>query len=142
MFTSDRDTMRRFFVIAWRKARTGEPLEPMERQIADVIRVHPEYHALMEDTDAALSREFLPESGDSNPFLHLSLHIAILEQVTTDRPPGMRELYRRILAIAGDAHEAEHRIMECLAHSLWEAQRAGSAPNEKDYLSCVERLTT
>jgi hypothetical protein len=140
MLTSDRVTMRRFFVTAWRKARSGEPLEPMERQIADTIRAHPEYHSLMEDADAALSQEFQTESGESKPFLHQSMNIAIQEQVATDRPPGIRGVYRRVLDTAGDAHEAEHRIMECLAQSLWEAQRGGTAPNEHVYLTCVKRL--
>jgi hypothetical protein len=141
MLTSDRDRLRRFFITAWQKAHSDEPLEPLEHQIVDVVRAHPEYHALMEDVDDAVSREFSPEAGESNPFLHLSLHIAILEQVKTDRPAGIRRHYERLAASAGDAHQAEHWIMECLAQSLWEAQRAGNAPNESDYLACIERLT-
>jgi hypothetical protein len=140
MFTQDRDSVRQFFLDAWRKAREGAPLEPLEQQIAQVVRSHPEYHALFENAEAALSREFLPEDGEGNPFLHLSLHIAILEQVTTDRPPGMREAYQRLVAQTADVHETEHRIMECLARLLWEAQSANRPPDEGAYLACVQRL--
>jgi hypothetical protein len=81
MFTQDRDSLRRFYLDAWRKAGDGAPLESLERQIAEVVRPHPEYHPLLENRHATLSRNFLPEDGEVNPFLHLSLHIAILEQV-------------------------------------------------------------
>lgn len=140
MSIDDRDTMRRYFLESWRKACSSEPLEPLEQRIAEVVREHPEYHALLEDADTALGREFLPEDGETNPFLHLSLHIAILEQVGTDRPPGIRALYQRLVGRSGDAHTTEHRIIDCLAHHLWEAQRTARTPDERAYLECVERL--
>jgi hypothetical protein len=140
MFSQDRDSMRRYFLEAWRKARSADPLEPLEREIVEVIREHPEYHALLESPDTALGRDFLPESGETNPFMHLSLHLAIHEQVGTDRPAGVRNIYQRLVTSAGDAHEAEHRIMECLAQGLWESQRSGLPPSEKSYIECLERL--
>jgi len=141
MFTQDRDSMRRFFLDAWRKARDdGAQIEPLEEQIASVVRAHPEYHTLLDDPDAALSRDFLPESGATNPFLHLSLHLAILEQVTTDRPPGIRTVYHHFVAAEGNPHQAEHRIMDCLAQALWEAQRSGRPPDESAYMECLQRL--
>lgn len=140
MFSQDRDSMRRYFLEAWRKARSGEPIDPLERQIAEVVREHPEYHSMLEAPEKAMDRDYLPEDGETNPFLHLSLHIAILEQVSTDRPAGARNLYQRIVRSAGDAHEAEHRIMDCLAQGLWEAQRSGLPPDERSYVECMERL--
>jgi hypothetical protein len=140
MYSQDRDSIRRQFLEAWRKAVAGESLEPLEDQIAQVIRAHQEYHPLLESPESALSREFFPEDGETNPFLHLGLHLAVLDQVGTDRPPGIRAHYQRLAAAAGDAHEAEHRIMECLAQSLWEAQRSGRPPDEGGYLACVECL--
>ncbi|MCG6862636.1 MAG: DUF1841 family protein [Chromatiaceae bacterium] len=140
MFSHNRDSMRRYFLDAWHKSRSGAALEPLEHQIAEVVREHPEYQALLEAPEIALAKEYLPEGGETNPFLHLSLHLTILEQVATDRPPGVRALYLRLLRSAGDAHQAAHQIMDCLAESLWEAQRAGLPPNEQDYLECIERL--
>lgn len=140
MFTQDRGRMRRYFIDAWHKARTGAALEPLERQIVEVIREHPEHHALLEDHESAVEREFLPDAGEGNPFLHLALHIAILEQVGTDRPAGIRTVYQRLAGAMGDAHEAEHRIMECLAQGVWEAQRTGQPPDEGAYLECLDRL--
>jgi hypothetical protein len=140
MFSQDRDSMRLFFLQAWRKARSGEPLEPLESRIAEVVREHPEYHTTLAAPEAALGRDYLPEDGETNPFLHLSLHIAILEQVGTDRPAGVRGLYQRLVTTAGDSHEAEHRIMDCLARFLWESQRTGLPPDERAYVECLERL--
>ena len=140
MFSQDRDSMRLFLLDTWRKAREGTPLEPLERQIAQVVEGHPEYHRLLKNPEAAVSREFLPEDGQTNPFLHLGLHLAVLEQVASDRPPGIRALHQRLADSADTAHDAEHQIMECLAQGLWESQREGRPPDEREYLACIERL--
>lgn len=139
MLLHDRDAMRRYLLDAWRKAREGLPLEPLEGQIAGIVRAHPEYHDLLEDREAALSEDFLPDEGATNPFLHIGLHLAILEQVATDRPPGIRVIYQRIAASRADPHEAEHEIMHCLAEALRQAQRAGRPPDERAYLACLRR---
>ena len=140
MYGTDRDAMRRVFVDAWRKAKNGDPLQPLERLLAEVIAEHPECQGFLVDADAGIGRDFPPELGETNPFLHLGLHLGIREQIAVDRPAGVLSLYRRILRHAGDAHEAEHRIMECLARSLWEAQRAGRMPDEAGYLDCLRSL--
>ena len=132
--------MRRAYVDAWSKSRAGQPLEPLERLIAEIIAEHPEYHGPLESPDT-LAREFPPEAGRSNPFLHMGLHVAIREQLATDRPPGVRGLYAALLPRFSDAHRLEHALMECLAETLWDAQRAGTAPDEGRYLARVRRLT-
>ncbi len=140
MFSPDRDTLRRYLASAWHKANAGLPLEPLEHQIAELVREHPEYQPLLEDTEAAISRDFAPEAGETNPFLHLGLHLALLEQISTDRPPGIRDRYQHLVRRTGDAHTAEHLAMECLAQALWEAQRAQRQPDEAAYLECLARL--
>ena len=140
MFGSDRQQMRRTFVEAWRKAREGLPMEPVEAQIAEVIREHPEYHDFFSDPAIVLEREFTPEDGQSNPFLHLGMHLGIREQVATDRPAGIADIHRRLSERKGDHVEAEHLMMECLGRVMWEAQRAGRAPDEQDYLECLRKL--
>jgi len=140
MFGTDRDAMRRVFSAAWHKANNNEPLQPLERLVAEVIAEHPEYHPLLAMADGGIDREFPPELGKTNPFLHLGLHISVREQLAVDRPPGVVALYRRIRLRAGDAHATEHRVMECLAQSLWEAQRAGRMPDEAGYLDCLRSL--
>lgn len=136
----DRNEMRRFFTHAWAKRRQNMPLEPLERIVADVIAVHPEYQAMLEDPERAIGAEWTPERGQTNPFLHMGLHIAIHEQLTTDRPAGILTAYQALAAALNDAHETEHRMMECLGQSLWEASRRGGAPDEHAYLECVRGL--
>jgi hypothetical protein len=137
MFASaGRDELRRRYVNAWQRHRDGLPLEPLDAQITDVIALHPEYHAFLEDPDAS-SQSFTVEHGRSNPFLHMGLHLAIREQVGTRRPAGIDVIHQRLAQRLGDVHEAEHRMIEVLAETLWEAQRAGIAPDEQRYL---ERL--
>lgn len=136
-----RDELRRVYVEAWRKRRAGLPSEPLEAQVADVIELHPEYHAALERGEDALERDYTPEGGQSNPFLHMGLHLAVRDQIATDRPPGLRKAFESLAQRIGTAHEAEHRIIECLAQAMWEAQRAGRPPDESAYLEAVRRLT-
>lgn len=130
---------RRFFQETWRKQRAGAALEPMESLVAQVIAAHPEYHALLESPEAA-AQDFPPEAGRSNPFLHMGLHIALYEQLAADRPAGIRALYQGLVQRHPDPHTVEHRMGECLAESLWEAQRSGREPDEKGYLDRLRRL--
>jgi hypothetical protein len=132
-----RADLRRVYIEAWRKYRSGEPLEPLEAEIASLIALHPEYHAVLEASTAAAEAEYFPEAGASNPFLHLGLHLAVREQVSTDRPAGVRAIHTELAARFGSPHEAEHRMLEVLGEVLWEAQRSGVAPDEEHYL---ERL--
>lgn len=135
---SSREELRRRYVEAWRRHREGLPLEPLDAQIADVIALHPEYHALLEAPDA-LSRDFTVEEGVVNPFLHMGLHLGVREQVGTNRPAGITQLHARLVHRLGDPHEAEHRMVDVLAETLWEAQRAGRAPDEQMYLERLAR---
>ncbi|MGB5735199.1 MAG: DUF1841 family protein [Thiohalocapsa sp.] len=140
MFKPDREQIRRVFLQAWRKANVGEPLEPLEQQIVQVVRRHPEYHALLDTGDGALARDWLPEQGETNPFLHMGLHLGLLEQVSTDRPAGIRKLYQQAIGnCGGDVHEAEHRIMECLAEAVWRAQHHGVEPDEMAMFDCIKQ---
>ncbi len=136
----NRDASRRFFIDVWRKYNAGSVLEPLESLIAGVIIQHPEYHNLLEDTSAALETDFNPDAGESNPFLHMGLHITIQEQIGADRPLGIREIYEIGLERQGDPHMLEHRIMECLGEILWRAQRDQAMPDEVAYLESVRRI--
>lgn len=134
-----RDELRRRYLNAWQRHRDGLPLEPLDAQIADVVSLHPEYHALLEDPDAS-NQSFSVEQGRSNPFLHMGLHLAIREQVGTRRPAGIDTVHQRLAQRLGDVHEAEHRMIEVLAETLWEAQRGGIAPDEQRYLDRLRKL--
>jgi hypothetical protein len=135
----NREQLRRLYLEAWRKFTAQEPLEPLEAQIAAVIAEHPEYRPLLE-SPAALAAEFIPEGAQQNPFLHMGLHLAIREQVGTDRPAGIAAIHRRLTRRLGGAHAAEHAMLEPLAEALWEAQRSGRVPDEQRYLERLRAL--
>lgn len=125
---------------AWAKFCTKSLLTPLESQIAAVVEWHPEYH---EDLASdALDQEYTPEGGRSNPFLHMGLHLGIREQIATNRPAGIQAIHKALLARLGDAHAAEHQMIDCLAETLWEAQSQNSEPDEQKYLERLHRLNT
>ncbi|MCU7919721.1 MAG: DUF1841 family protein [Candidatus Thiodiazotropha sp. (ex Epidulcina cf. delphinae)] len=140
MISGDRTQLRQVFFEAWRKHRAGETMEPLEAMVSGVVVKHPEYHAMLSDREKALQQDFLPEGGENNPYLHMAMHISLLEQVTTDRPSGIAGHYQRLCRRLGDEHQAEHQLMECLGRMLWEAQSAGRMPDEQAYLQCIKRL--
>lgn len=138
IFGQDRDEIRRMYVNAWRKRVNGEPMSALEQQIADVIGDHPEYQDLMQDD--LVEADYTPEGGATNPFLHMGLHLAVREQVATDRPPGVATVYAALKARSGDAHEAEHKAIDCLAETLWEAQSRNTMPDEQAYLERLRKI--
>lgn len=139
MFVSDRDSSRTLFFQVWEKQLNAELMQPLEHMISDVISIHPEYHYIFNDKDN-MSRDFNNSNGVENPFLHMGLHIAILEQLQTDRPPGIKQQYQRLLEKYQNEHQAQHLIMDCLQKSLWQAQHDGETPDESAYLECVSSL--
>ncbi|MDH5483615.1 MAG: DUF1841 family protein [Gammaproteobacteria bacterium] len=138
MFGNDRNQMRRAYADAWYKFQQGQPLQPLEQQIAEVISEHPEYHKLLNNIEA----DFFPEAGETNPFLHMGMHLAIREQMSTNRPMGIINCFQLLTKKTSDSHGAEHEMMECLGEALWQAQRNGSLPDEAAYLACLKQRAT
>ena len=138
MFNPSRDQVRSFFIETWRRHRAREVLTPMETIAADIIGLHPEYHAIVEDPDA-IDRDFTPEDGAINPFLHLSLHLAIEEQLSINQPPGIRAAFDAACERRGDRHAALHDALECLGETLFNAQRSGAQPDGLAYVGCLKK---
>lgn len=139
-FGQDRRQLREVFFRAWQRHRENLPLEGVEPLIVTVALRHPEYHPLLDDPARAEDRDYLPQAGRTNPFLHLGMHIAIEEQLALDQPRGIRAHYQRLLARLADEHAAQHHIMECLGEWLWRAGREDAPLNETVYLDCIARL--
>ena len=142
MFTPSQDDVRRFFCGAYRKQRDGMPLTPMESIAADWISQHPEHHADFDDEAAALAAVFDVEAGRTNPFLHLSMHLTISEQVSIDQPRGIKQAFELLARRLGSAHEAQHEVMECLGEMVWASQRSALPPDGERYIDCVRRRAT
>ena len=134
-----RDQARQFFFDTWKKYRAGETLSALEQIALTVISLHPEYHALLDDPERNRDRDYTPADGAINPFLHLSLHLAIEEQLSIDQPPGLRAQFERMRAATGSEHDAKHAVLECLGETIWQAQRTGGPPDAAVYLDCVDR---
>lgn len=142
MFAPSQNDVRRFFCDAFAKRRDGRPMTAMEVLAADWIAQHPEYDADLADVDAALAAVFDVEAGRTNPFLHLSMHLSISEQVAIDQPRGIKQAYELLAARLGSAHEAQHEVMECLGEMMWTSQRSGLPPDGQKYIDCVRRRAT
>jgi hypothetical protein len=141
MFNPTREEARRFLFEAWRKYREKTILTDLEALTADHILRHPEYHALLSAQDDYLNRDWLPENGETNPFLHLMMHLSISEQLAINQPAGILAHYQKRLLQLGDEHQAQHDVMDCLAEMIWNSQRNGTPPDGAAYLSCLEKKT-
>ena len=138
IFGQDRNELRQMYADAWQKHCDKSPLSPLEAQIADVIAMHPEYHGDITGDD--LDRDYTPDGGQTNPFLHMGLHLGIREQVTTNRPAGIAAIHKALATKLGDVHAAEHEMIECLAEALWDAQSSNQPPDEAKYLERLRQL--
>lgn len=141
LFNPTRDQVRHFFFDAWRKFRAHEPLTPLEGMALQIMQAHPEYHAVLDAPERYRDQEYFPEMGETNPFLHMSLHLSILEQISIDQPPGIAGAYRALLAKHGDEMTAQHALMDCLAETIWRAQRDRTVPDQAAYLEAIRRVS-
>ena len=139
IFGQNRNELRKMYAEAWKKRFERLPLTPLEAQIVAIVEWHPEYHGAVAGDD--LDRDYLPEAGETNPFLHMGLHLGIREQIATDRPRGIAGVHRTLLEATGDAHATEHRMIDALAETLWESQNSNTAPDEQKYLQRLQALT-
>ena len=142
MFTPSQADVRRFFCSVYAKAQSGQPLEAIETIASLWIDEHPEYHAELADVDAALASMQQAQEGQSNPFLHLSMHLSISEQCSIDQPRGIRQAVELLTAKRNSLHDAHHEAMDCLGQMVWESQRAGRPPDGAAYIDCVQRRAT
>ena len=139
MFSNNRTELRRIFHDCWKLKQQGQALDALQQMIVSVIEQHPEYHNLLENSDN-LERDYNPAQGEANPFLHMSMHIALVEQISTNRPDGIRECHQKLTTSLSSPHEAEHRMMDCLSEAILQAQRNNTMPDEAAYQACLQNL--
>lgn len=139
MFNPTRDQARRFLFDTWAKQKQAAPLTDLEKVALAVLARHPEYHAIVDAPERYLERDYLPEFGETNPFLHMNMHLAIEEQLSIDQPHGVRALYQALCTHTGDEHAAQHEMMDCLVEMIWQAQRSGRGPDGHLYLACMKK---
>ena len=139
MFGNNRSELRAVYLNCWRLKKNKLPMDPLQEIVANIVELHPEYHHLNENEEN-VDRDFSVELGESNPFLHMSMHIALHEQISTNRPEGISDIFQKLCVIHGDPHQAEHAMMDCLGEALWQAQRDQTSPDETTYLSCLKKL--
>ncbi|WP_269531041.1 DUF1841 family protein [Chitinimonas sp. BJYL2] len=137
MFNPSRDQARRFLFDAWAKHRQTAPVTDLEKIAIGVLLRHPEYQPIVDQPDRYLDKDYLPEFGETNPFLHMNMHLAIEEQLSIDQPRGVKALYAQLCQKTGDEHVAQHEVMDCLAEMIWQAQRTGTGPDGALYLACL-----
>ncbi len=138
MFSPTREQARRFFIDSWDKRTRRLPQTPLEHLAADIVSLHPEYHGLMANGEQAVARDWSPDHGEANPFLHLSMHLAIEEQLSIDQPGGIRAAFEALLTRHTDRHLALHEVLECLGETIWQAQRNAAPPDGVAYLDCIK----
>jgi hypothetical protein len=134
MFNPSREQVRDFFFETWRKYRASEPLAGLETVALDISLLHPEYHPILDNPARFREQEYFPELGETNPFLHMSLHMALEEQLSIDQPKGVDAAFAAVVARTGDRHEALHEAIECLAEMVWRSQRDAAPPDPAAYL--------
>jgi hypothetical protein len=138
VYNPSRDQARDFLFDLWQKHTGGAALSALESLALAVVLEHPEYHAMLANRERYLARDWKPEGGETNPFLHLAMHLAIEEQLSIDQPPGIRSAVAALERRVG-SHDARHEVMDCLAEMVWNAQRHGAAFDNAAYLDCLGR---
>ena len=134
LYTQDRTQQRQFLANAWQKFLDKQVLDPLEDQLAQVIKIHPEYHKLIQNIES----DYFPEQGEVNPFLHINLHLSLREQLSINQPAGINEYYQKILTKVKDPHEVEHKMMDCIAQMIFSSQKNNTPMDHQAYLRCLQ----
>jgi hypothetical protein len=139
LFNPSRDEVRTFFFDAWAKFKAQKPLTDLEKIALEVIHMHAEYHAILDAPEQFRSQEYFPEFGETNPFLHMSLHLSVLEQISINQPIGIADIYQQLKLKLQNEHNAQHNILECLGEVIWQAQRNNTALNANYYVQLLQQ---
>lgn len=142
MFSPSRDQARQFLFDTWAKHQQQIALTDLERLALSHLLDHPEYHSILAQPERYRTQDYHPVAGETNPFLHLAMHLALSEQLSIDQPPGIRAAYQALCTRCGDAHAAAHQALECLAEMIWRAQRDQRPPDAQRYLDCLHHAST
>lgn len=139
LFNPSRDEVRDFFFEAWRKFNLQSPLTDLEKIAVSVMHLHPEYHAILNAPEQYKQQAYFPEMGETNPFLHMSLHLSVLEQISINQPIGISDIYTKLRTHHQNEHDAQHDILECLAETIWSAQRNNTALDAEHYITLLQQ---
>ena len=139
LFNPSRDEVREFFFNAWSQFKAQKPLTDLEKIALGIINIHPEYHAILDAPAQYKSQQYFPELGETNPFLHMSLHLSILEQISINQPTGITDIYQHLKLKHQDEHDAQHTILECLGEAIWQAQRNNTALDANFYVQLLKQ---
>ena len=139
MFKPSQQDVRRFFCETFRKFHAKEILTPLEVIASDWINQHSEYNAVLRDPETAIHANYSIDQANSNPFLHLSMHLSISEQITVDQPRGVRAAFNILASKLNSQHEAHHEIMECLGTMIWNSQRNNLPPDGQAYIEALRK---
>lgn len=139
LFNPSRDEVRQFFFDAWNKFRQQHTLTDLEKMAVGIMHMHPEYHAILDQPEHYLQQAYYPEMGETNPFLHMSLHLSIQEQISINQPTGITQAYGKLCTRYQEEHEAQHALLECLAETIWLAQRNQTGLDAAHYLNLIEQ---
>lgn len=137
LYAQDRTQQRKFLAAAWDKFLAKQLLDPLEDQLTQVIKIHPEYHSLIQNIES----DYFPEQGEVNPFLHINLHLSLREQLSINQPQGIQEIYQKILKKNQDPHQTEHQMMDCIAEMIFSSQKNSAPMDHQAYMSCLKSIS-
>lgn len=145
LYNPTRDQARQFLFDAWAKFKQHATLTDLEKIAVEVMQMHPEYHVILEAPERYMHQQYFPEMGETNPFLHLSLHLSVIEQISINQPIGIAKVYDTLRQKHNDIHMAQHDLLECLAETIWQAQHHQKPLDSTVYLNLLNQrigLTT
>ncbi|AUZ04077.2 MULTISPECIES: DUF1841 family protein [Vitreoscilla] len=141
MYDVNTHDVRRYFAHVWQNRLNPLQLDALQQKALRIIEAHPEYQVYLENIEDYLDKNWTPEEGQTNPFLHLSLHLSIQEQVGINQPFGIRTIHQKLVGMYNDNWvKAEDEMMEALVETIWQAQRHNQGLDVNAYMTRLRRL--
>jgi hypothetical protein len=129
----------------WRFSRIAETrkvniLEGEDAKIAAIMEDHPEFDPFWSLGEASATPQEI-QGQIVNPFVHVTLHLQIQNQIEREFPQEVKKTFLRLVEQGESDHEAIHQIISIYASLYFKALRRGQSFDESEYALQLRYLT-
>lgn len=109
---------RQHYGMVWQLALAGAPLTIEQMRLVRVMQEHPEYRSIWDNPEEASAG--LEDLTEPNPFLHVTAHMMVEEQIAGRNPPDVAVVVSRLTRSGDSRHEAIHKVANVLMGEVWD----------------------
>ena len=136
-----RSANREYLHFLWEKAKNNDldGLDDEDRRLAEAMLMHEdEFFNEFEFADVLHDREFDPDT-DVNPFMHITIHTAVENQLAAKDPIEVYQFYNAMRKKKCSHHDTIHLIGAILLPLIFDTMKHQKSFNNDRYVSMLKK---